>query len=166
MQPRFKMSWDCAELARAFKVTEADIQEYLTDGRRVSFIIERRLKWEHPGWELAPSEGAGYDLRDPDGGLWEVRSITRGGVYFNPSNQVGSGRKFGEEGFLAKLAGVRGFILSDIVGFPVVDVFVVPVEFVHRWYQHRLLGTNAKVSRDVFLRRLAPQLNIRIPDAG
>ena len=76
-----------------FQVTVDDIKEYFTDGRRVSFIIERRLKWDHPGWTLALSEGAGYDLRDPDGGLWEVRSITRGGVYFNPSAQVGSGRK-------------------------------------------------------------------------
>lgn len=165
MKPRFRMTWDQAELARAFKVTPEDIREYLTDGRRVSFIIERRLKWEHPGWDLAPSEGAGYDLRDPEGGLWEVRSITRGGVYFNPSNQVGSGRKFGEEGFLAKLAGIKGFILSDIVNFPEVDVFVVPMTYVRRWYDQRELGANAKVSRDAFLRRLAPQLSTPIPDA-
>lgn len=163
MKPRFTMTWDPDELANAFKVTVDDIKEYLTDGRRVSFIIERRLKWEHPGWSLAPSEGAGYDLSDPQGGLWEVRSITRGGVYFNPSNQVGSGRQFGEDGFLAKLNGIKGFILSDIVGFPTVDVFVVPVDYVHRWYRNRELGSNAKVSRDVFLRRLAPQLNTPAP---
>ena len=58
MKNRFQMEWDLAELARAFRVREQDIKEYLTDGRRVSFIIERRLKWEHEGWELAPSEGA------------------------------------------------------------------------------------------------------------
>lgn len=164
MEPRFKLTWDDKELAKAFKVTPADIREYLTDGRRVSFIIERRLKWEHPGWELAPSEGAGYDLKDPEGGLWEVRSITGGGVYFNPSNQVGSGRKFGEAGFLAKLAGIRGFILSDIVEFPVVDVFVVPMAYVKRWYDQKELGANAKVPRARFLRHLAPQLKTPIPD--
>jgi len=158
MQPRFTMSWDQDELARAFKVTPNDIQEYLTDGRRVSFIIERRLKWENEGWTLAPSEGAGYDLRDPEGGLWEVRSITAQGVYFNPSNQVGSGRRFAEEGFLDKLAALRGFILSDITGFPHVEVYVVPVEFVMRWYRAEKLGANCKVSRAKFLARLAPEL--------
>ncbi len=158
MLPRFTMTWDAEELARAFKVSVEDIREYLTDGRRVSFIIERRLKWEHEGWQLAPSEGAGYDLQAPDGGLWEVRSITSGGVYFNPSNQVGSGRAFGEAGFLAKLANIKGFILSDIVGFPEVDIFVVPVEHVVRWYRGGMLGANARVSRRVFLDRLAPQL--------
>lgn len=155
MQKRFQLHWDEEDLARAFKVTPKDVREYLTDGRRVSFIIERRLMWENPGWKLAPSEGAGYDLLDPDGGMWEVRSITRQGVYFNPSNQVGSGRMFNEDGFQAKLSGIKGFILSDIVGFPVVDVFVVPVENVLRWHRERMLGSNAKISRDKFLRLLA-----------
>lgn len=160
MEPRFQLRWDADELARAFKVTTDDVREYLTDGRRVSFIIERRLKWENPGWLLAPSEGAGYDLLDPDGGKWEVRSITAQGVYFNPSNQVGSGRKFNENGFQAKLTGIKGFILSDIVGFPVVDVYVVPVENVLRWHRSRALGTNAKVSRDKFLSVLARDVRL------
>lgn len=155
MKRRFQLSWDEEELARAFRVTPKDVREYLTDGRRVSFIIERRLMWENPGWELAPSEGAGYDLLDPDGGMWEVRSITRQGVYFNPSNQVGSGRTFNEGGFQQKLSGIKGFILSDIVGFPVVDVFVVPVENVLRWHHGNALGSNAKVSRKKFLDILA-----------
>ncbi len=155
MERRFQLKWDEDDLARAFKVTTTDIRAYLTDGRRVSFIIERRLMWENPGWKLAPSEGAGYDLRDPDGGTWEVRSITRQGVYFNPSNQVGSGRVFKEDGFQAKLNSIKGFILSDIVGFPVVDVFVVPVDNVLRWHRGRVLGANAKVSREKFLTSLA-----------
>lgn len=152
------MTWDAEEIARAFKITVPDVQEYLTDGRRVSFIIERRLKWENPGWTLAPSEGAGYDLSDPNGGLWEVRSVTRGGVYFNPSNQVGSGRKFAEEGFLTKLKALAGFILADIVHFPHVEIYVVPIDLVLSWYKSKLLGKSAKISRNIFLARLVPQL--------
>lgn len=159
MERRFQLEWDEEELARAFRVATDDVREYLTDGRRVSFIIERRLMWENPGWQLAPSEGAGYDLLAPDGAKWEVRSITRQGVYFNPSNQVGSGRAFNEEGFQAKLGDIEGFILSDIVGFPVVDVFVVPVENVLRWHRENALGANAKVSRKKFLDILAHDIN-------
>ena len=154
MKKRFQMKWDEQKLASAFKVSPTDIREYLTDGRRVSFIIERRLKWENPGWELARSEGAGYDLLDPEKNKWEVRSITKQGVYFNPSNQVGSGRVFSEDGFIAKLEEIKGFILSDIVGFPVVEVFVVPVENVTRWYKSGRLGANARVSRNKFLNEL------------
>ena len=158
MDARFTMTWDADELARALKVTVPDVKEYLTDGRRASFIIERRLKWENPGWELAPSEGAGYDLLDPDGALWEVRSITRGGVYFTPSAQVGSGRKFAEAGFLTKLDAVAGFILADIVDFPTVTVFKVPVTYVKRWYANKELSAAAKVSHNAFYARLVPQL--------
>jgi hypothetical protein len=158
MERRFQLNWDEEDLARAFKVTTKDIREYLTDGRRVSFIIERRLMWEHPGWKLAPSEGAGYDLLDPDGGMWEVRSITGKGVYFNPSNQVGSNRTFNEEGFQRKLAGIKGFILSDIVGFPVVDVFVVPVANILRWRKAKLLGSSTQVSRAKILNLIAADL--------
>lgn len=83
--------------------------------------------------------------------MWEVRSITRQGVYFNPSNQVGSGRLFNAGDFQAKLSGIKGFILSDIVGFPVVDVFVVPVENVLRWHRGSALDASAKVSRKKFM---------------
>ena len=158
MRRRFTLSWDEKELAAAFRVTVEDIKEMMTDGRRASFIIERRLVLEHPGWQLAKSEGAAYDLIDPDKRTWEVRSITRGGVYFNPSNQVGSGRRFEEAGFQRKLDGIEGFILTDIVTFPSIDVFVVPIEIVRRWHRSHELGANARVSRARFLERLAPQL--------
>lgn len=158
MDQKFSLTWDIQKLAEAFKVTEEDVKEYLTDGRRVSFIIERRLAWENPGWKLAPSEGAGYDLIDPDGNCWEVRSITNGGVYFNPSNQVGSGRIFNEEGFQQKLSNIKGFILSDIVNFPHVDVYVVPVNNVIRWYNEGKLGKTTKVTRKKFLHELKSQI--------
>lgn len=151
MERVFYLNWSVEELAAALRVKPKDVQEYFTDGRRVSFIIERRIVWDHPGWRLAPSEGAGYDLIDPQGDPWEVRSITRGGVYFNPSAQVGSGRRFDEMGFQAKLAGIKGFILADIESFPSVPVYVVPVANVLRWHGRQLLGANAKVSRARFL---------------
>lgn len=154
MENRFAISFDCATLAKAFGVQDDDVHEFMTDGRRASFIIERRLKWGHPGWELAPSEGAGYDLMAPNGEKWEVRSITRQGVYFNPSAQVGKGRYFEEEGFVAKLNDIEGFILSDITLFPEIPVYVVPVDNVSRWYKAGSLGVNAKVSRKKFLDHL------------
>lgn len=154
MEREFRIDFDCEKLAEAFGVEPEDVFEFMTDGRRASFIIERRLKWSHPGWELAPSEGAGYDLKDPNGRLWEVRSITRGGVYFNPSAQVGKGRFFEEGGFRAKCAAIEGYILSDITRFPQIPVYVVPVRNVLRWFDSGKLGSNAKVSRSVFYSKL------------
>lgn len=151
---RFEFSWDVGALAAAFGVTRDDVREYLTDGRRASFMIERRLK-TLLGWSLAPSEGAAFDLRDRQGGLWEVRSITSSGVYFTPSNQVGSGRRYDEAAYMRKLGNLRGFILTDIVDFPIVRCFRVDVEIVRGWQTAGKLGANARVSRSRFLTDLA-----------
>ena len=158
MKKNFYITWDKKLISKDFKINEKDVHEYFTDGRRVSFLIERRLKWDHPGWELAKSEGAGYDLKDPNKDLWEVRSITRNGVYFTPSNQVGSGRIFNENDFKKKLSNIKGFILTDIEQFPRMEVFVVSVENVIRWYSNGLLGKNAKISREKFLTQLSQNI--------
>lgn len=102
------LSWNIADIAAALKISEEDVQEYFRDGRRVSFLLERRLCYEVMGGRLAASEGAGYDLIDPRGNNWEVRSISRGGVYFCPSYMVGSGRHFDEPGFITKLQDIAG----------------------------------------------------------
>lgn len=33
--------WDIKEIANALKIKESDVRLYFTDGRRVSFILER-----------------------------------------------------------------------------------------------------------------------------
>jgi hypothetical protein len=141
------LRWDLASLASAMKLDAAEVREYFTDGRRVSFVLERRISREIIGGSLALSEGAAYDLLDAQGGKWEVRSLTRGGIYFCPSYMVGSGRKFDEPGFLAKLSEVEGYIVSDIEMFPEVPVWVVSAEDVLNWWKQGLLGVNSKISR-------------------
>jgi hypothetical protein len=148
------LTWDVVEVARALKITEEDVRLYFTDGRRVSFIIERRLASEVLGGTLAPSEGAGFDLFDAQGGKWEVRSISRGGIYFCPSYMVGSGRRFESGGFLAKLDEIKGYIVSDIESFPRVPFWVVPATKVRQWWEAGELGVNSKVSREKALRLL------------
>src|ERR1051325_7104687 len=117
MKPTKILRWNIKEVAAALQVDVQSVREYFTDGRRVAFLIERRIAREE-GFKLAPSEGAAFDLTDPNGGKWEVRNITRGGIYFCPSYMVGSGRSFNKPGFLKKLAGVHGYIVTDIELFP------------------------------------------------
>ena len=114
----------------------------------MSFLLERRLAREVLKGRLAPSEGAGYDLMAPDGGKWEVRSISRQGIYFCPSYMVGSGRRFEENGFIEKLAEIKGYIVSDIESFPDIPFWIVPVEQVKAWWKAGRLGSATKISRD------------------
>ena len=147
-QPHGLLSWSLPELARALHIGEADVREYFTDGRRVSFLLERRLAHEVIKGRLAPSEGAGYDLIDPQGRKWEVRSISKGGIYFCPSCMVGSGRSFDEPGFLAKLEDIAGYIISDIESFPDVPFWILPKETVEAWWRGGQLGSATKISRN------------------
>ena len=98
-------------------LAEGDVQLYFSDGRRISFLLERRIAFEVLGGTLTPSEGAGWDAQDAEGNKWEVRSISKRGIYFCPSYMVGSGRTFNEPGFLQNLDDISGYAVSDISSF-------------------------------------------------
>jgi hypothetical protein len=150
MKPTKVLKWDIAEVASALKIDIESVREYFTDGRRVAFLIERRIAKEE-GFILATSEGAAFDLVDPNGGKWEVRNITRGGIYFCPSYMVGSGRSFNKLGFLQKLAGVHGYIVTDIELFPEVPYWILSRKIVEDWWGLNRLGTCTKISRERIL---------------
>lgn len=40
------LSWNIEEIVQALKINAGDVREYFTDGRRVSFLLERRLARE------------------------------------------------------------------------------------------------------------------------
>ena len=84
MTQRLTLEWDLGALAAALRMSEGDTASYFRDGRRISFVLERRLKQHFAGWQLAPSENSGYDLVDAKGTCWEVRSLSRI-IYFCPS---------------------------------------------------------------------------------
>ena len=153
-EPDGTLTWDLPSLATALRVSEGTVREYFRDGRRVSFLIERRISAEVLGGTLAPSEGASYDLLDSMGRKWEVRSITKAGIYFCPSYMVGSGRKFDRGGFLAKLTEIVGFVVADVEEFPSVNYWKIPVTTIRTWWDRRDLGTTSKVSRKKALQLL------------
>lgn len=149
------LSWDLLDISNSLKISEDDVRLYFTDGRRVSFILERRIAFEVINGTLAPSEGAGYDLVDQNGGKWEVRSITKGGIYFCPSYMVGSGRSFNETGFLDKLEEIEGYIVSDVESFPDVPFWILQKETVENWWNRGQLGISTKVLRKKALELIA-----------
>lgn len=141
------LKWDLKQISSSLHLSEKDTREYFTDGRRVSFVLERRLAFEVMRGHLAPSEGAGYDLIDHNNKKWEVRSISKGGIYFCPSKMVGSGRAFEENGFLEKLNNIEGYIVSDIEGFPSIPYWKISSSIVKNWYFSNKLGSGTKTSR-------------------
>jgi len=98
--------------------------------------------------------GAGFDIVDSEGGKWEVRSISRGGIYFCPSYMVGSGRSFEKHGFLSKLSEVRGYITADIESFPQIPFWIIPSDQVLTWWNEGKLGSATNISRNKALELL------------
>lgn len=140
------LSFDIKELADAMYLTEAETVSYFTDGRRVSFIMERRISREVVPGRIATSEGAPYDLVALDGSKWEVRSLTRQGIYFCPSYMVGSSRSFDETGFLAKLDEIDGYLIAQVDDFPDIPIWQISSEQVRKWWFAGQLGSTTKIS--------------------
>ena len=145
-EPNGVMHWDLPALQSTLGVSADEVREYFTDGRRVSFLIERRFAREVLQGRMAPTEGKPYDVIDAHGGRWEVRSLTDRGIYFCPSHMVGSSRSFNERGFMAKLDGIEGYLVSDIEQFPAVPYWVVRTTTVRRWWADNQLGATSKIS--------------------
>jgi len=141
------LQWNVTDVARALKISEKDVREYFTDGRRVSFIIERRIAKEVLKGDLPQSEGAHFDILDEQGNKWEVRCISKGGIYFCPSKMVGSGRSFEESGFSEKLSEIEGYVIADITSFPNIPFWFVKAQQVLGWWKSGLLGKTTKISR-------------------
>jgi hypothetical protein len=140
--------WDINAISSALKISVEDVRKYFTDGRRISFLLERRIAFEVLGGSLAPSEGAGYDVLDIDNKKWEVRSVSKDGIYFCPSYMVGSGRSFEENGFYYKLQEIAGYIVSDIERFPSIPYWIIPTKTVQEWWHKGQIGKTTKISRD------------------
>lgn len=145
--PNGNLIWDVQDVAKALKISVDEVREYFTDGRRVSFLIERRIAHEILKGTVSKSEGAGFDVIAPDGGKWEVRSISKSGIYFCPSYMVGSGRSFNEAGFQSKISEIRGYIVADIESFPNIPFWIISSDQVLKWWDERRLGTTTSISR-------------------
>jgi hypothetical protein len=160
-----KLTWDVSKLSDAMHLDEEDVIKYFRDGRRMSFILERRICKEVLGGKLPESEGAWFDLFDADGEKWEVRSVTAGGTYFCPSSMVGAGRNFDEDGFLKKLEGVKGYILADITKFPEVEYWSVSSYEVIGMYIDGKISRTTQVSRDKVMQLTKPPNELTLFDS-
>lgn len=156
MSESFVFEWDLETLAEAMHLTQDEVLLYFQDGRRISFMLERRIR-DQLGWQLAPSEGSGYDLIDNEGKKWEVRSVS-GNIYFCPSYMVGSRRTFEEQGFFQKLDAIAGYVCSDIKKFPRVPVWIIPVEVIRQLYSEGRLGKSTLINSAAFYSRVVPLL--------
>lgn len=141
------LHWDVEKLSDAMCLSKQDVIDYFRDGRRISFILERRICKEVLNGTMPKSEGSAFDIFDKDGSKWEVRSVTDSGTYFCPSSMIGAGRSFDEEGFISKLEEIKGYILVDITKFPVVEYWSASSYEIIDLYVNKRIHYTTKVGR-------------------
>jgi len=146
-----RYQWDVGALSDALAITKDEVLEYFRDGRRMSFILERRLQSDFNG--TLSRENEAWDMIDSEGRKWEVRSLTES-LYFCPSYMVGSGRIFNRDGFIQKLDAIHGYIVGDIKLFPEVPCWTLSSELVRHWWESGTIPEKTSISRARFYQLL------------
>jgi hypothetical protein len=148
------LNWNAKHLAKGLQIKVAEAIEYFTDGRKLSFLAEVRLAAELE-MDRAETEAKPYDLIDPrTNEKWEVRCMRRT-VSFAPSNMTGASRGFNIEGFMDKLDICAGYIVCDIVEFPVVPYYIIKSSTVAEWFGSQRMSRTAQLTRKNFLQKMS-----------
>mgnify|MGYP003152686876 FL=1 len=148
------LKWNLSKLANALQVKVSEARTYFRDGRKLSFLAEVVLAKEL-GMNKAETESKPYDLIDPNTNeKWEVRCMNRT-ISFAPSNMTGANRGFNIEGFMEKLDICKGYIVCDIVEFPVVPYYIVKSSTVAEWFGSQRMSRTALLTRKNFLQKMA-----------
>ena len=153
------LKWNINALAASMHISESEALEFFQDGRRLAFLLEYRIANVFGG-KRSDSERLPYDVVCGEGHTWEVRSLTKSGLYFAPSNTIGSGRSFSEAALYSKLEVNHGYVICDAMTFPRVTYWCVSVETIRAWYDAGKLGCRAHVSHKRALELLSEQFNV------
>lgn len=150
-----EITFDLKKTATGLGLTYDECIQYFLDGRRISFILEKRIS-NLAGYKKAPSESSPFDVIDSVGKKAEVRCLTTK-IMFRPSDQIGMGRKFCEEAFYSdKISQVDYFIICDVneadLRKGIVRTFSIDSSVVWCLYKSGKFGKNAEKSRKTFIK--------------
>ena len=124
-------------LAACLKLDLEQTKNLFRDGRYSGHCAEYWIVNDNPGLEHAP-RNATCDVYD-ETGKWEIRTITKHGVRFTPSIDIGGGREINKVRLEQKLQDVQGYILCDITTFPVVRYWSIPSRVIVRWHHRDIM---------------------------
>ena len=149
---KIELDVDLQMVADGLRMTKEKVKKFFYDGRRFGFIAEDKVETIYGG--VQTKNGSSFDVYveakdgQPEKKV-EVRSLTKSGIYFSPSGNVGKGRKFSEVDLLKKLDSVDIFVMCDVKTFVDDETFElveVSSDTIRGLYFDGKLGKNAKIS--------------------
>ena len=149
------MLLEVAALSAALRVSDRTVMRSFLDGRVVSAWTE---EWASAlfGFDRSPSSNqafsdGGRELGELGSVQVQVKTLTRGGVKFQQSKYIGSGRNCTQANLEASIEGVDKYCIVDVVEFPLLSFYLIDSKVLLR---EALLGniTCRGMTRNTFLK--------------
>ena len=100
----------------------ASLEQLFRDGRHISPILEY---WLNENTNLIYISGnKQYDFIHENNSRYQLKTFTKNGMSFRPSNQIGSGRFSNQKDF-ENYCNTQTFVIASVVKFPVVKFKLV-----------------------------------------
>jgi hypothetical protein len=100
------------------RIPQSELELMFTDGRFISPILAR---WLHYNTNLVipPKEKSGLFI-DESNNFYRLKCLTKHGLNFRPSSQLGIGRVLNQIEF-EEYCNTQTFIIANVINFPVVE---------------------------------------------
>jgi hypothetical protein len=114
-------TFDLSEEIKFGSLPTKELQEVFTDGRASSHLLERQIPYWFSSLVRQNNCKKEYDFEDNSNKKYEMKTFTKRGCKFCPSNMVGKGRKF-DYNRMKVIASYTDYILCDITEFPIIKI--------------------------------------------
>ncbi len=135
------------KIAEGFNISVDAVKKFLNDGRIIGRLSEF-IREEVRGSTRASSESSPYDVSDVINGREEVRSISKNGISFASSKEVGYGRVVTEEGFKEKLNSLDIYVAVDFRDIENLIFHEITKDEIVLLEKNGKLGKNKKMSAE------------------
>jgi hypothetical protein len=107
---------------------DIDKDKYIVFMRKPGNVAKKAQKWVEKdlGFKDMEEKRCGYDNISENGRKFEVRCFGKDIMYLIPSGDIGKGRDYNKLNFQKKVESIFGFIIVDIMLFPIVKYYFLP----------------------------------------
>lgn len=141
---------DYNKIAEGLGIPLEDCKEFFNDGRIMGRLAEFVYAQKTGGWRC-DSENSPFDVHSKDGDRVEVRSITKNGVSFASSKEVGYGRSVTKQGYAEKLDSLDYYACVDFSDMNTLNFIEVDKEFLNEIENSGIMRKNKSVNMKKFL---------------
>ena len=157
------LNFNPKSISEALHIPEEAVLREFTDGRVISRFSEY---WGAKLYNFEKYSNSNH--KDTDGAIHteslgdigvSIKTLTKAGIRFQNSKNVGSGRKCSPEDLLDAILSAPRILIVDVVEFPKVSFVMLTSQTIGKWVYQKSLGING-LKREKFYELLSQTHNI------